>query len=240
VLSGEVHGTQELPRFFGEAVCATATGGLPVEVGLEIPTEDQAVVERFLTSAGGVSDIAALLETPFWTDAYQDGRRSQAMLALLQRLRDLRARGFRLDVFGFDAYKAKSPGTRDAAMAEAIVARARAHPDAVTLALAGEVHAWKAKGTPWNPEFETMGWHLVNAGVRTWSLGRSTPAGQTWVCTGGAPSDCGPQSTPATTPLPGGRTRGIEMLSQPSKRGNDGMYAVPTLTMSPPARGAAG
>src|SRR5580765_7902369 len=50
LLFGEIHGVQELPSFFGEAVCSTADARLPVEVGLEVPKTEQASIDTFLAS----------------------------------------------------------------------------------------------------------------------------------------------------------------------------------------------
>jgi len=235
VLFGEVHGVKELPWFFGEAVCTAVASGLRVVVGLEMPAAEQAAVDLFLASPGGEPDVDTLLTTPFWMSVSQDGRASHARLALLQRLRDLSAQGLALDVFLFDVHATGSPGAREEAMAVSIAAHARAHPEAFTVVLVGDVHAWKAKGTPWDPEYLPMGWHLAQTGIRIRSLGRSTPAGTSWGCAGGLPADCGPGEVKATRPLPSGRTTGIELLPEPSMRGNDGLYATPSLTMSPPA-----
>jgi hypothetical protein len=235
VLFGEIHGTQELPASFGEAVCATSAAGLPVEVGLEQPREGQAGVDSFLASAGGEATLAPVLAAPFWHREYQDGRSSRAQLDLLERLRGLRARGSQVNVFLFDLDPAEDVKLRDQKMAEQIVARARAHPDAVVLVLVGEVHSWMTPGAPWDPEFRPMGWHIEQAGLRVRSLGRATPRGTVWVCTGPNVSDCGERETAATEPLPSGRPTGIELLPSPNRRGVLGLFAARTLTASPPA-----
>ena len=235
LLFGEIHGTQELPSFFGEAVCTAATSGLPVEVGLELPETEQARFDSFLASPGGSSDVEALIAAPFWSRDFQDGRSSQAMVALLERLRRLRAPGLPIHVFPFDIDPGEDAADRDGKMASNLAAHARAHSEALTMVLVGEVHAWKTKGSPWDPGFLPMGWHLTEARLHVRSLGRSTPAGLAWVCSGGLPSDCGPGETRATQALPSGRTAGIELLPQPSPRGYDGLYGTPSLTTSPPA-----
>jgi hypothetical protein len=236
VLFGEIHGAQELPAIFGEAVCGTAASGLPVDVGFEMPRDEQASVDAFLASPGAPSDVEALLATPFWSSEYQDGRRSQARVALLDRLRRLRASGLPVSAFLFDIADGEDASERDKKMADSIAAHLRAHPEAVTMALVGEVHAWKTQGAPWDPKFLPMGWYLADAGLRVRSLGRATPAGTVWVCTGGSPGDCGSITTKATGALPSGGTSGIELLPVPSRRGYDGMVATPTLTASPPAK----
>jgi len=236
LLFGEIHGTAELPRFFGEAVCTAAASGLAVEVGLEVAGAEQPSVDAFLASPGGAADVEALAATDFWSRDYQDGRSSQAMVALLDHMRRLRASGLPLHVFLFDLDPGEDMSRRDEAMAANIAAHARAHPVALTMALTGEVHSWKTRGAPWDPELLPMGWHLDQAGIRVRSLGRATPAGTAWICTGGSPSDCGSKETRATGTLPSGRAAGIELLPEPSPRGYAGMYATSSLTASPPAR----
>jgi len=93
VLFGEIHGTVESPAFVANAACLALRAGFPVTVALEIPREEQPRVDTFLASAGMVADRAALLDSSFWQDKYQDGRRSQAMLSLLDELRRLRRGG---------------------------------------------------------------------------------------------------------------------------------------------------
>jgi len=236
LLFGEIHGVRELPSFFGEAVCSTADAQLPVEVGLEIPKAEQASVDAFLASAGTPTDVDALIATAFWNRDFQDGRSSQAMVALLERLRQLRAQGLPIHVFLFDLEASQAVAERDKLMAENLSSHSRAHPEALTMALTGEVHAWKTKGAPWNPDFLPMGWHLANGGAQVHSLGRATPAGTAWTCTGSTPSDCGPGEVKATAVLSNDQTAGIELLPEPSKRGYEGMYVTSTLTASPPAQ----
>lgn len=239
VLFGEIHGVKELPSFFGEAVCSAAQSGVPVAVGLEIPVSEQPSIDSFLRSSEQPSDVELLLKGPFWTRKDQDGRSSQARVELLERIRRLRAAGLPVRVFLFDINEGENLDGREKSMALNISNQTRSHASELTLVLVGEVHAWKTKGTPWDEDFLTMGWHLADSGLRVYSLGRSTPDGAAWMCSKemreDSPMSCGPHATHAFQPLASGRTHGIELLSEPSSRGNDGLYAVPTLTESPPA-----
>lgn len=237
LLFGEsLHGTRELPGFFGEAVCWTS-GALPVQAGLEIPASEQERVDTFLASRGAPADVEALTTGPFWSrpPEQQDGKSSRAMMALLERLRLLRRAEQPIDVFLFDVDDAAE---RDRVMAERLAARVRAHPEALTMALTGNVHAQKTKGAPWNPELEPMGLHLVTAGVRVLSLDSVTPAGTAWFCD--EKMTCGIHEVRAWKELPSGRTGGIELLDQPTQEGFDGLYATPSLTASPPVLAAPG
>ena len=89
LLLGETHGNAQTPRFVADLACMAARQGGAVRIGLEIPVEEDARIKGFLASAGTVSDRDALLKGPFWIDSFQDGRRSEAMLDLLQFLREL-------------------------------------------------------------------------------------------------------------------------------------------------------
>ena len=236
ILFGETHGSQELPAFFGEAVCAAAASGLALEVGLEQPSSAQADLDRYLASAGEEAALAPVLAGPHWHRDYQDGRSSRAQVDLLERLRALRERGLPIHVFLFDPWPDDKTSDRDGEMARRIAAHARAQSKSVTFVLVGEVHAWTALGSPWDPTFHPMGWSILQDGLRVTSLGRATPAGTVWICTGPNASDCGERDTRATADqLPSGRTEGIELLPAPNARGNDGLWATPTLTASPPA-----
>jgi hypothetical protein len=88
VLLGEIHGTAEVPLFVGRLACQATAKGLRVRVGLEIPQEEQARIDAFLSATDADAAKQSLLQGPFWTRDMQDGRSSEAMLALLTRLRD--------------------------------------------------------------------------------------------------------------------------------------------------------
>lgn len=181
IFVGEIHGTKEVPASVGGLACAALQAGLPVRVGLELFVEDQAALDAFLASEGGAAAKAKLLKAGFWTREYQDGRSSKAMLSLLEQLRALRAGGKNLEVFAFDS--ATPSSTRDADMAKrALATLQRAHAG-VTLLLAGNLHARKTRGG-FMPDFEPMGYHLVQAGQKLTSLNAMHSGGTAWVCFG--------------------------------------------------------
>ncbi|WAS91908.1 hypothetical protein [Nannocystis punicea] len=57
--------------------------GRPLVLALEIPTTEQARIDRFLASSGDAAARAELVSGDFWTFPMQDGRRSQATVDLL-------------------------------------------------------------------------------------------------------------------------------------------------------------
>jgi len=228
LLLGEMHGTSEIPRFVGQLACQISSRH-GVRVGLEIPTEEQARVDRFLGSPGEPVDHRALLAGPFWTREYQDGRSSQAMAALFEELRKLKRSGLPVEVFLFDS--GGVPPARDAAMATNILDQRRDHAKDVFLILSGNLHVRTVKGTPWDADFVPMGWHLVQAGKSVVSLNNAYSGGATWACTGQSTDSCGahPQK---------GKDRS---LSSPSiemtqgSEGYDGIFYVGAITASVPA-----
>src|SRR4051812_30599061 len=62
VLVGEVRGTNEIPKAFGELACLAVKAGVNLRVGIELPPPELGPLEKFLTDG----DRAALLQaTPF-------------------------------------------------------------------------------------------------------------------------------------------------------------------------------
>lgn len=233
LLFGELHGTRELPALFGELVCEAAHAG-PVTVGLEMPGSEQQGVERYLASAGGPADRAALLAGPIWTRDYQYGYSSAATVGLLERLRQLRASGLPLEVALFDVEKGGPD--RDEKMAGAIAARIHGRPGAPFLALTGNYHARARPGAPWNPAQRWMGGYLRDAGLRVlgFDLGREVE-GMAWICSTAEARSCGAKPVKVMQPLPVGARRGVVLLAEETPEGYAGLWAVESLTASPPA-----
>jgi hypothetical protein len=234
---GDVHGSREAPEFFAEAVCHASAAG-PLMVGLEIPKSEQARVDRYLSSVGAEPDRAELLAGAFWTDALQDGRRSQAMAALLERIRALRSEGRQIGVALFDVELAKYGPDRDERMAEDLARILETQPDALTMVYVGNIHARTTVGLPWDAAFKPMALHLRERkiGVRTLEL--SSPSGNAWMCyleDGAGPGEkptCGPHPWPASPDQP--LKPGV-WLKPKASGGFDGVFAVTSLSVSPPA-----
>lgn len=220
LLVGEIHGTEQAPALVAALACAALKTGKPVTVALEVPVEEQANLDRFLVSDGSENSRAVLLSGPFWNRATQDGRSSAAMLALLHRLRALRARGANLRVVAVDDGAAR---TRDVGMAERI--RAQRHRGTV-IALLGNVHASQGKGRRSRPDYEPAGYLLRD--LDPFSLYVGGPAGTAWVC---AP-ECGVRAVSAS------RFAAYRPGYSPAEGaipGYIGFYAATGTTASPPA-----
>ncbi len=235
LLLGEMHGTVESPAFVANAACLALRAGLSVTVALEMPHEEQAKLEVFLSSGGTQKDRAALLDSPFWQAEYQDGRRSEAMLSLLDKLRHFREQSYALRVILIDKMEMpRVPTERDLWMGEALAQSLSEMPDGVVIALAGNLHTRISRGTPWDPNYEPAGLILASKmpGVRLTSLDVSYQGGTAWFCTSGEPSSCQVRSVRGRPDAQVGRV----VLFPQVTNGYHGVYEVGALTASPPAR----
>jgi hypothetical protein len=236
VMLGEMHGTNESPAFLSDTVCHAIRAGLQVTVGLEVPREEDGRVAAFVESAGTAADRTALLAGPFWQDAYQDGRRSEAMAQLIEQLRRLRKDGGKVRVLLLDIAKFSSNQERDQAMAARLREAIGASPTDLFLTLTGNVHNRTVRGTPWVANYEPFGYLLTQgsgpAGTRLISLDVSHTGGAAWICTNDKAEDC------HSRPLRGegqGQDLAVVLGEAADANGYHGRYNVGTLTASPPA-----
>jgi hypothetical protein len=225
VLIGDLHGTREIPAFVGDLV-ATVVRQRPVVLGLEIPPGETPSFDGFLASDGGPAARERLLADPWWRYEFQDGRRSVAMAELIEAMRARKAAGANITVDRIDTLP-KGP-ERDRGMADRVIELRKAHPDAVIIVYAGDLHTMR-KGGPRRPGYQWMAMHLAAGGVAFVSLAPRYEDGSAWVCLGATPADCGAS-------LVGGKPgpRGITLAASPD--GNyDGGFGLGPVTASPPA-----
>lgn len=229
VLLGELHGTREIPGFVGDLVCHAARRGLAVRLGLEIPRGDGPALARFLAGTGEASARAEVLASEHWQRPDQDGRSSEAMLALIERVRQLRRAGLDVDIFAFDADGPTATwNERDAAMATAILEQAAASSSALVLTLSGNLHNRTVTGLPWDAAAVPMGVHVRRGSPGALSLDVRYLPGAAWICqerceaaeVGGSPE---------------GQPRRVALSPAPDEHGHDGIYAVGAITAAPPA-----
>jgi hypothetical protein len=164
---GEYHGTAEMPAVTAELVCAAAQGGGRVLLALEIPQSEQSELEAFVGS-----NATTLEGRGFWERA-RDGRSSQAMFALLQRVRELRDVGLDVEVlavapsgrlseeeeavlwrrFSPPAEVDRSGSVTDLRMAAAVIDGAQRTQAQRVIFLVGNAHAVTAPSpsSSWNP-----------------------------------------------------------------------------------------
>jgi len=108
VMVGETHGTNEAPELFADLVCA-ASKKRQVIVALEQPSQDQPAIDAFLKSDGKVGARAQFLKAGMWNQSTKDGRSSEAMLGLFDRLRRLKQAGRIQSVAAFQNYDLSVP-----------------------------------------------------------------------------------------------------------------------------------
>jgi hypothetical protein len=174
ILLGEIHGTQEGPGFVERIACLAMKNNLNVTIGLELPQSEEAEVQSFLISSGAEADKKKVLNLPFWSQDYQDGRASQAMFSLLETVRTWKAKDNKVDVILIDK---PSSDDRDFAMAQRVIEEAERYPSNFMVVLTGNYH---------NMIFEGAGqmgsYVLTKLGEeRVLSLLQSYTGGSAWV-----------------------------------------------------------
>lgn len=222
LLVGEIHGTAESPAFVGELACAATKSGQSVSIGLEIAVAEQERIDRYLSSRGTRKDRSELLAGNFWTRKRQDGRSSQAMYDLIERLRMLRRKGADIKVVAVDETVNES---REVGIARNIQ-RLADMPKNQVVVLLGNLHPRQTKGVSWDADYEPVGYRL--ASVKPFSILISAHTGSAWVC---AP-DCGVKEQKA-----GDDDENVSgyVGAQSSAPGYNGVYRIASSTASPPA-----
>src|SRR5437868_6684292 len=138
-LIGEGHGTKEYPEYAG-AIAEAASKKYSVAMGLEFPSDIQSTIDQYLVSG----DEKLLRGTEFFKNSsYHSGRGSQAMVALLRKLRSLK-----IPVLCFDIAQSWSGRDRDTAMAKNIFNFITSHPGTLLITYSGNVHSRLNNGFP--------------------------------------------------------------------------------------------
>ncbi|NPC68598.1 hypothetical protein HPP05_02410 [Corallococcus exiguus] len=234
MLLGELHGTQEVPRFIAQSVCQLVTAGMPVTVGLELPVENEERISTFLQSQGGEVDWLKLMEAPFWRSPYPDGRGSEAVANMLEQLRQLRAQGLDVAVFVYDHPKL-SGQQREDALTKTVLAQVKATPKRFHLVVSGNVHPRTAKGLPWDKQYQPMGYLLKDQVEDVTALDMAYDSGTAWICAADAQGrklDCGVKEAK-------GKDNGdrffVHRWNSTNKEGYHGVFYVGHVTASEPA-----
>ncbi|QCU72313.1 calcium-binding protein [Luteimonas yindakuii] len=146
IVIGELHGTVEVPALV-QALARHYVRGGPVLVALEVHATEHARIRAYLGSDGGDEALHALREGPFWSVSIErnDGRRTRAMLDLIDTARRLHGEGHSIAVVPFDpARSGKAHPSRDRGMATILRAGFEALPDTGRmLVLTGNRHAMR-------------------------------------------------------------------------------------------------
>lgn len=230
ILFGEMHGTAETPALFGDFVCHAGRQG-PVAVGLEIPRQEQPALDRYMASRGTAADRAALTGTRHWQG--QDGRASEAMLALVERLRAMRAAGVPVRVHAFvdPGPPADTQTPNEQRMAAQWRAALASVPRGRLVALVGNIHARRTRFR----DFDPAAMHVPQAELFT--IDAAPIGGTAWNC---REAGCGAHPLfRALAPLP----RGLHPLPDavPAEwRYDRWLSPGAPFTASPPVRRGSG
>jgi hypothetical protein len=219
ILFGELHGTNEAPAFVANAAGLAAQSKLGARVGVEVPINMQSRVDKFLLSAGTEDDVKQLTQSSFWDG--RDGRSSEALVSLFDKIRRLKQAGKDVDVYLFDIALIGS-GSRDESMAKNILAAVAKSPAAVHLILTGNVHA-RTGSKRW------MGWHIRQRHPQLISLNIAHSGGTAWVHT---EQGIGPTKFRGKDQ---GSVPFVKRVEAKDESDFDGYYYVGNLSASPPA-----
>ena len=231
LIVGELHGTWEIPAAFGELVCFVAAAGNHVLVGLEFPESSRRSFQQYLESSGSQADRARFLRDSGWlvnARLNPDGRTSEAMLKMVDRLRELRTAGLDIDVTTFVRPSPASPETQtpyEIGMAASLREAEQSSAYDLVIALIGNLHARNTTFDMRGREsFDPMAMHLPAESTLT--LLAITAGGKAWNCQ----RECGPHRHNGS---PGGSTPRIEFGPDLSP-GYDGVLAIGPTTASIP------
>lgn len=229
IIFGEQHGTNEIPMFVAEIVCALSAVK-KVNLLLELNADQQRELTRFLDSRGSDAEKRRFIDAVFRPkDQQHDGRTSVAMFELIDQARQLRRKGRKISVIFF----APDPNEQnfdqseyEADMARNIRAAVRTDSNVKNIALVGNFHSRRIS--------DVDGLKVVPAAsllsdLKVFSFVSSALAGEAWQC---RQDGCGVQQLTGTTEPP---KRGVRAFPT-NMSGYDGVFSVGTLyTYSKPA-----
>jgi hypothetical protein len=223
IIFGEWHGNAETPRLVGVVATALVLRGA-MRLALEIDHREQELIDGFLAAG----ERAMLLRGPFWREP-QDGRKTVAMVDLIDAVGALRRSGQDIGVIAIDDGGADD---RDAAMATRLGEAMAREPTAAFVVLVGNVHARRCP----HPDFPTqqpMAQRLIDAGHKVTCLDGRYGRGTSWcilVDRDGALYPPGSRAIAHDGPLPNGI-----VLAPTDDGAYDGTFTVESPTASPPA-----
>jgi hypothetical protein len=227
IMLGELHGTEQAPRFVGDLACTLSTRGLPVTVALELPIESSALLARLVTDdRPNAGEWEAL-----FSSTIQDGRRSAAIAGLVERLAAMHHAGANIEAASYAPDSAPAQ-ERDEGMSRALATLAG--KGRVLVVLSGNLHNRLRAGTAISPQYRPAGFGLAKliAPERIVSLDVGYDAGTAWLCAGPKPADCGIHHVNARHPAPWGS---VALFDSLDAEGYGGRFGVGAITAALPA-----
>ena len=221
VIFGEYHGTNEIPAFFYNGVCAsneTQKGALVV--GLELPTEFNKIFESSDEPTASAA-TAKLRKHEFW-NVMGDGRHSSAMLSLTEKLLALSYSDRRVKLVALGNEHVNSEGP------ELLMSHVPHSESARAIVLIGNAHAQTQIIPVYN--IKPFGATLRDSGVDVLSLNIATSGGEAWLCM--TREACAPAPVAATK---GDIQQGIHLNGCSVNCKFHGTYFIKNLTVASPA-----
>lgn len=209
IVIGEFHGTREIPALVGALVESYPLDAI-IRIGYELPRAQQQAIDSWID--GGDRTVA--LEAMFAADRgwlrppeSNDHRRNVDLLALFDRLRQLKAAGRDVAVVAFDVDgSVGESAARDIAMANELRRGIENLPAAYWIVVTGNVHAMKFKPA-YCPQCQPpLTYHLAD--LRPYTVEVSAGSGAFVGCIENSP--CGPVPM-SRDPALGGRVRSSDV-----------------------------
>lgn len=230
VFLGELHGTNEGPAFVGSLACGLVDGNARVIIALEMPADEQTFLDAPQETA---TDIA---KRSFWAGAkiedklMHDGRSSEAVFNLINRIKKMRATGKAVQLAAIDVGTPQNgaQSTRNEAMAANIKNVMLKAPNAKIIVFLGRMHARKAAR-----QLDKSVASYLDPSIRI-SLTMAYESGSAWNCKSssqGYGCDVNSVSSALPSALPG---RHQPFVIAPSTE-FDGYFYVGPISASPPA-----
>lgn len=232
---GEIHGSNEVPQWFGNVVIALAKRKAHLAVALEMLAQYQPLLDRYQATHNR-DDLVAL---PHFASASNDGRASIAMAQLVEKIAPVP----NISICAFDAdvseWVTSDDHGRDTAMAEYIRKFIEATQPSQLIILCGSFHSANAVGAPFDAGFRPMTYELCQkSGLRPeqmLSILVDFDHGETW---SKHSSDSEPPMIWETTGSPFSTLSNAEcffaMPGTDGLHGHDALLFFRRLTASPP------
>ena len=227
IILGEIHGTEESPRFAAQLLCALADNGRTVVLGLEILDWEQPTLDDYLQDLSR-EDFVPSADSIFWASPVLDGRSSKAMAELISQVKAFRSLGMQIDIVAFDG-AVQDDQNRDDVMASNIRKAIMEREGSQLLLLTGRVHAFQTLGAPFDAGFRSMANQLSE--YSPLSLLMTHAGGTAWTCHGAECSTFELEPDRSQFGDPNGRI----VLQTVDDGRFDGYYVVDHITASPPA-----
>jgi hypothetical protein len=226
IVLGEIHGTNESPRFAENLVCHLLKAKKRVVLALEIQNNYQSQIVEAINQTSEEAAVAQLGKMLFWRASMQDGKRSIGYMSLLRSAWRWKKQNPEFQVIAVDLPSGSVPLTREEYIA-AKLKEAVQESRVTVVALLGNLHAQRAKGTLWDQDF-VPAVSLVTK-LDLVSLKMDYSAGTAWVCNR---AGCGVNSVSSVPPSRKFQTPRITLSKQDPKF--DGMYFLGEVTASAP------